>query len=48
MLATGVVRKMLECNYTQYELNYLDDLLPGKHVEKKPDDKENIIGRVKN
>nr|BAU71495.1 putative sodium-driven chloride bicarbonate exchanger [Phreagena okutanii] len=46
VLATGVVRKMLECNYSQYELKYLDDLLPGKHVEKKPDDKENIIGRV--
>lgn len=45
VLATGVVRKMMECNYTQYELKWLDDLLPGKHVE-KPEDKERIIGKV--
>ncbi|XP_045168202.1 electrogenic sodium bicarbonate cotransporter 1-like isoform X6 [Mercenaria mercenaria] len=45
VLATGVVRKMLECYYSQFELKYLDDLLPGKHAE-KPDDKEKIIGRT--
>lgn len=37
---------MLECYYTQYELKWLDDLLPGKHAE-NPDDKERIIGKVK-
>lgn len=45
VLATGVVRKMLECYYTQYELKWLDDLLPGKHAE-NPEDKERIIGKV--
>lgn len=45
VLATGVVRKILECYYTQYELKYLDDLLPGKHAE-KPGDKERMIGRM--
>ncbi|KAK7500834.1 hypothetical protein BaRGS_00008078 [Batillaria attramentaria] len=34
---TGVVRKMIECIFTQYELKYIDQLLPGRHVEK--DDK---------
>ncbi|XP_052812134.1 electroneutral sodium bicarbonate exchanger 1-like isoform X2 [Mya arenaria] len=45
VLATGLVRKIMECYYSQYELSYLDDLLPGKSPE-KPDDKETIIGRV--
>ncbi|KAL4222173.1 Sodium bicarbonate cotransporter 3 [Mactra antiquata] len=45
VLATGVVRKMLECYYSQYELKWLDDLLPGKHAE-NPEDKERIIGKV--
>ena len=40
------MRKLLECYYTQHELKWLDDLLPGKHPEKKSDDTENIIGRV--
>jgi hypothetical protein len=37
-LATGIVRKLLECFYTNYELKYLDDVLPGS--EKKKTDKE--------
>lgn len=45
VLATGVVRKIMECYYTQYELKYLDDLLPGKHAE-KPEDKERIFGKI--
>ncbi|XP_033761827.1 sodium bicarbonate cotransporter 3-like isoform X1 [Pecten maximus] len=38
VLATGVVRKLLECVYTQNELRYIDDLLPG--VKDKGKDKE--------
>ncbi|KAJ8314216.1 hypothetical protein KUTeg_008777 [Tegillarca granosa] len=35
VLATGVVRKMLECVYTQNELKWIDDLLPGKSANEK-------------
>ncbi|KAK3108694.1 hypothetical protein FSP39_013514 [Pinctada imbricata] len=30
VLATGVVRKILECYFTQDDLKWIDDLLPGK------------------
>jgi len=46
VLATGVVRKIMECYYTQYEMKYMDDLLPGKTAE-RPEDKEMIIGKVR-
>lgn len=35
VLATGIVRKMLECVYTNYELKYLDDILPGSEKKAK-------------
>lgn len=54
VLATGVVRKIMELYFTQYELKYLDDLLPGKHAEKpkqasetpKPVENEHSNGKV--
>ncbi|KAH3715008.1 sodium bicarbonate cotransporter 3-like [Dreissena polymorpha] len=42
VLATGVVRKMMEWYYTQYELSFLDDLLPGKHAEKTEERKHKV------
>ena len=36
----------MECYYTQYEMKYMDDLLPGKTAE-RPEDKEMIIGKVR-
>ena len=45
VLATGIVRKLLECFYTNYELKYLDDVLPGS--EKKKTDKETEDDNVK-
>ncbi|KAI8777669.1 sodium-driven chloride bicarbonate exchanger [Biomphalaria glabrata] len=42
VLFTGVVRKILEVNYTQYELKYLDDLLPSTKKHKKNDETEHI------
>ncbi|KAK6166324.1 hypothetical protein SNE40_023048 [Patella caerulea] len=40
---TGVVRKLLECFFTQYELKYLDDILPKKKKNIEKDDKEAIL-----
>ncbi|XP_076467710.1 electrogenic sodium bicarbonate cotransporter 1-like [Babylonia areolata] len=47
---TGVVRKIIECVFTQKELMYIDGLLPSRHSNKKtdsetPDDKpEEVVG----
>lgn len=35
----------MECYFSQYELKWLDDLLPGKHAD-RPEDRERIIGKV--
>jgi hypothetical protein len=35
VLATGVVRKVIECFFTQKELRWLDDLLPGAGKKKE-------------
>jgi uncharacterized membrane protein len=42
VLFTGVVRKILECMYTQYELKYLDDLLPSSKKANKHDKDKSI------
>ncbi|CAG5127462.1 unnamed protein product, partial [Candidula unifasciata] len=42
VLFTGVVRKILECMYTQNELKYLDDLLPSSKKSTKHDKKKSI------
>uniref|UniRef100_A0A0B6ZWW5 Anion exchange protein n=2 Tax=Arion vulgaris TaxID=1028688 RepID=A0A0B6ZWW5_9EUPU len=42
VLFTGVVRKILECMYTQEELKYLDDLLPSSKKDPKHDKDKSI------
>ncbi|XP_067649397.1 electroneutral sodium bicarbonate exchanger 1-like [Haliotis asinina] len=38
---TGVVRKILDCVFTQYELKYLDDILPNAKKDKVKDSEKN-------
>ncbi|XP_046332973.1 sodium bicarbonate cotransporter 3-like isoform X1 [Haliotis rufescens] len=38
---TGVVRKILDCVFSQYELKYLDDLLPNSKKDKVKDSEKN-------
>ncbi|XP_041365626.1 sodium bicarbonate cotransporter 3-like isoform X2 [Gigantopelta aegis] len=47
---TGVVRKLLECFFTQYELKYLDDILPSMKRKKalKNDDTKPIKNEFSN
>ncbi|CAC5411214.1 Anion exchange protein 3,Anion exchange protein 4,Sodium bicarbonate cotransporter 3,Sodium-driven chloride bicarbonate exchanger,Electroneutral sodium bicarbonate exchanger 1,Electrogenic sodium bicarbonate cotransporter 1,Electrogenic sodium bicarbonate cotransporter 4 [Mytilus coruscus] len=42
VLATGIVRKMLECVYTNHELKYIDDVLPGSEKKSHNEDNEKI------
>ncbi|CAG2239630.1 NCBE [Mytilus edulis] len=42
VLATGIVRKVLECIYTNHELKYIDDLLPGSEKKSHNEDNEKI------
>ncbi|XP_061185498.1 electrogenic sodium bicarbonate cotransporter 1-like [Saccostrea echinata] len=44
VLATGVVRKLMECFFAQKELRWLDDLLPG--ANKKKDTDMNGVSKV--
>ena len=44
---TGVVRKILECFFTQYELKYLDDILPSMKRKKALQEKENEKNKEK-
>ncbi|CAL1539654.1 unnamed protein product [Lymnaea stagnalis] len=47
VLFTGVVRKLLEFNYTKYELKYLDDLLPTTKKRTKPEKESDQISTSK-
>ncbi|XP_078321588.1 electrogenic sodium bicarbonate cotransporter 1-like isoform X2 [Crassostrea virginica] len=43
VLATGVVRKIMECFFAQRELRWLDDLLPGAH---KKESEKSVVSKV--